>query len=166
MEHKGSANGAKGPRSFELGHDSWGRLVLTDAEGQQHVGVDLVRAFPLSDPRHGIAVCDAQGRELLWIDDLEALPAAVARQFEDELARREFVPVIVRVLRVSAPIEPCEWEIETDRGRTQFVLNNEDDVHEFGDHKALITDAHGIRYMIPDIRQLDAHSRRLMERYL
>jgi hypothetical protein len=30
----------------------------------------------------------------------------------------------------------------------------------------LITDAHGIRYLIPDVEALDAHSRRLLERYL
>ena len=67
---------------------------------------------------------------------------------------------------MSAPVEPSEWEVETDRGRTSFVLNNEDDVHELGGHRALVTNAHGIRYLIPDTRQLDAISRRLLERYL
>jgi hypothetical protein len=159
-------NGAPGPPPFSLNLDAWGRLVLTDADGQQHVGVELVRAFPLSDPRHGIAVCDGDGHELLWIEDLDELPAALVRQIEDELARREFVPVIQRILNVSAPVEPSEWEVETDHGRTTFVLNNEDDVHRLGEHRALLTDAHGIRYLIPDTRQLDAVSRRLLERYL
>src|SRR6185437_9182628 len=103
---------------------------------------------------------------ILWIDDLDELPAPLVRQIEEELARREFVPVIRRVVNVSAPVEPSEWEVETDRGRTRFLLNNEDDVHELSEHRALITDAHGIRYLIPDIRHLDAVSRRLLERYL
>jgi hypothetical protein len=152
--------------SFALSHDAWGRLVLTHSDGREHVGVELVRAFPLSDPRHGIAICDAKGRELLWLADLSSLPAPLARQIEEELAKREFVPVIRRILRVSAPVEPSEWEVETDRGRTAFVLNSEDDVHELDETRALIADAHGIRYLIPDIRQLDAESRRLLERYL
>jgi hypothetical protein len=166
MEHNGTMNGAASSPLFALSHDAWGRLVLTDAEGRQHVGVELVRAFPLSDPRHGIALCDSHGHEILWIADLDGLPAPLTRQIEEELARREFVPVIRRVVSVSAPVEPSEWEVETDRGRTRFLLNNEDDVHELGDNRALLTDAHGIRYLIPDIRQLDAHSRRLLERYL
>jgi hypothetical protein len=166
MERNGMPNGQPWPQAFELSHDAWGRLVLTDADGRQHVGVELVRAFPLSDPRHGIAVCDAHGRELWWIDDLDELPAPLVRQIEEELAQREFVPVIRRILRVSAPMEPSEWEVETDRGRTHFVLNNEDDVHRLDEHRALLTDAHGIRYLIPDTRQLDAASRRLLERYL
>jgi hypothetical protein len=166
MGPNGEANGQLGPRAFDLSYDAWGQLVFTDADGRQHVGVELVRAFPISDPRHGIAVCDPKGRELLWLEDLDGLPAALVEKIEAALARIEFVPVIQRILRVSAPVEPSEWEVETDRGRTSFVLNSEDDVHELDEHRALITDAHGIRYLISDIGQLDATSRRLLERYL
>ncbi|HEY7328902.1 MAG TPA: DUF1854 domain-containing protein [Gemmataceae bacterium] len=166
MEDNGTANGQAGPHPFGLHHDAWGRLVLTDADGRQHAGVEVVRAFPISDPRHGVALCDSKGKELLWLADLEALPPPLARVIQDELAKREFVPIVRRILKVSAPVEPSEWEVETDRGRTSFVLNSEDDVHELDAHRALITDAHGIRYLIPDIEQLDATSRRLLERYL
>ncbi len=166
MEHNGTLNGHVRPHPFQLSQDAWGRLVLTDADGRQHIGVELIRAFPLSDPRHGIAICDEKGCEIAWIDNLDVLPAPLARQVEEELAHREFVPIIRRVRRVSAPVEPSEWEVETDRGRTRFVLNNEDDVHSLDEHRALITDSHGIRYLIPDTRQLDGTSRRLLERYL
>lgn len=166
MENNGTANGPAPQHPFALHHDAWGRLMLIDAGGRQQSGVEVVRAFPLSDPRHGIAICDPQGRELVWIDDLDALPPALAQQIEDELAKREFVPVIRRIVRVSAPVEPSEWEVETDRGPTSFILGSEDDVHELDGRRALLTDTHGIRYLILDIEQLDANSRRLLERYL
>jgi hypothetical protein len=166
MGSNGTSNGQAGPRPFGLCRDAWDQLVLIDADGRQHTGVEVVRAFPLSDPRYGIAICDARGRELVWLDDLNALPPTLAQQIEDELAKHEFVPIVRRILKVSAPVEPSEWEVETDRGRTFFVLNSEDDVHELDTHRALITDAHGIRYLIADIGQLDANSRRLLERYL
>ena len=166
MEANGATNGQAISHPFALKPDVWGQLVMTDAEGRQHVGVELVRAFPLSDPRHGVAVCDRQGRELLWLADLDALPAPLVRQIEEELAKREFVPVIRRILKISAAVEPSEWDVETDRGRTSFVLDSEDDVHELDEHRALVTDAHGIRYLIPDGRRLDAHSRHLLERFL
>lgn len=166
METDGATNGQGVSGPFALSHDVWGQLVLTDAEGREHVGVELIRAFPLSDPRHGVAVCDNHGHELLWLDDLDALPAPLVRQIEEELAKREFVPVIRRILKVSSAVEPSEWDVETDRGRTSFVLDSEEDVHELEEHRALITDAHGIRYLIPDVRQLDVHSRRLLERFL
>ena len=166
MEPNGALNGQAGSQPFSLHHDAWGRLVLTDADGRQHAGVEVIRAFPLSDPRHGIAICDAKGRELLWLAELDVLPPSLARQIEEELAKREFVPIIHRIVNVSSPVEPSEWEIETDRGRTSFVLNSEDDVHELDERRALITDAHGVRYLISDILRLDAESRRLLERYL
>jgi hypothetical protein len=166
MELNGTRNGQAVCQPFSLHHDAWGRLVLTDAEGCEHSGIEFVRAFPLSDSRHFIAVCDEQGRELMWLADLEALPAQLAHQIEEELAKREFVPIIQRIVRISAAVEPSEWEVETDRGRTSFVLDSEDDVHELDEHRALITDAHGIRYLIRDLRRLDSRSRHLLERFL
>lgn len=166
MENNGTTKSQAAPHPFAFHHDAWGRLVLIDAGGRQHLGVDVVRAFPLSDPRHGIAICDPQGRELIWLDDLDALPPDLARQIEEELSKSEFVPILRRIVRVSAPVEPSEWEVETDRGCTSFILGSEDDVHELDGRRALLTDTHGIRYLIPDLEQLDANSRRLLERYL
>jgi hypothetical protein len=166
MEAKGVRNGQAVSQSFSLCHDAWGRLVLTDAEGREYIGVELVRAFPLSDPRRFIAVCDDRGREIMWLADLDALPAPLPHQIEEELAKREFVPIVHRILKISAAVEPSEWEVETDRGRTSFVLDSEDDVHELDEHRALITDAHGIRYLIHDVQQLDSRSRHLLERFL
>jgi Domain of unknown function (DUF1854) len=152
--------------SFSLAQDPWGRLVLTDAEGRQHVSVEPVRAFPLSAPQGGVALCDSEGRELLWIDNLETLAPEVRVWLEAELGRREFIPVLCRVVSISTNVEPSEWQVETDRGLTRFMLRSEDDVHRLDDHRALITDSHGVRYLIPDIDGLDASSRRLLERFL
>src|SRR5205807_4091474 len=74
--------------------------------------LEPVRAFPLSSPRHGVSVCDAEGRELFWIDDLDALPADLRKILEDELRRREFVPVLRRIWAVSA-VEPSRSEEHT-----------------------------------------------------
>jgi xanthine/CO dehydrogenase XdhC/CoxF family maturation factor len=148
-----------------LSHDAWGRLVLTEG-GRIHLDVEPIRAFPLSDPEYGIALCDREGHELLWIENPSTLPGAVLRVLQEHLAQREFVPVIRRILSVSAAVEPSHWEVETDRGRTRFRLNSESDVHRLDDHKALLTDAQGIRYLIADTRTLDSTSRILLERYL
>ncbi len=138
-----------------LTRDRHGRLLYTDQEGQQHVA-QPIRAFPLSSPREGIALCDAAGRELLWIELLDDLPPEQRSLLEEALARREFVPVLQRIVRVSAPAEPSEWEVETDRGPTRFVLNSEDDVHRLDGDRALIKDAQGLRYLIADLRSWTA----------
>src|SRR5687768_1522784 len=87
-----------------LSSDEWGRLVLVDGQGKRHVGVEPVRAFPLSAPRQGVSICDADGREIVWVDDLDGLPAELRQGLEERLARREFVPVVRRVLSVSTTV--------------------------------------------------------------
>ncbi len=155
-----------GAGSFGLSHDAWGRLVMIDSAGKRHVGVEPARAFPISDPEHWISICDTDGRELACVEDLAALPPAVRQVLEDDLAHREFVPVIQKIYRVSTDGEPAEWDVDTDRGRTRFSLNSEEDIRRLGPHRALVIDAHGIRYLINDLREFDPTSRRLLERYL
>jgi len=53
-----------------LQRDAWGRWVLTLADGQEHVPVTVVRAYPVSAPEEGVAVMDAEGHELWWCDRL------------------------------------------------------------------------------------------------
>lgn len=159
---------SNGPVSsgFRFQHDAEGRLVLLTDDGGEHVGVEPIRLFPLSDPDHWIAVCDGMGRELLCLESLERLTSQTRRILEEELEQREFLPIIRRIERVSSHDDPSEWHVETDRGDTTFYVNNEDDVHRLGNQSAVIIDAHGIRYLIPDIRLLDPASHRLLDRYL
>jgi hypothetical protein len=151
---------------FQLERDSFGRFVLVEADGKRHVDIEPVRAFPMSDPEHGLSLVSAEGRELVWIDDLTQVPAKVREVLDQELTSREFAPQIKRVLDISLEVDPCEWEVETDRGTTKFVLKSEEDVRRLDAKRALVIDAHGIRYMIPDVEALDRKSRRILERYL
>lgn len=151
---------------FQLRIDPFGRLIYRDADGREFTDAVPVRAYPITDPSHWIIICDAQGRELRCIEDLATLPAEVCTMLEDELARREFIPQIRRVILVSSYLEPAEWEVDTDRGHTRFVLKTEDDVRRLGPHGALIQDSQGVRYLVPDTRHLDPYSRRAVDRYL
>jgi hypothetical protein len=153
------------PASFSLVQDSWGKLVLTDAAGSR-MEVVPVRGFPFSAPRQGILLCGAEGQEVHWIANLDDLPPEVGRVVEAELAQREFVPIILRVRQVTPRVEPSEWDVDTDRGQTRFVLNSPDDIRRLDERRAMVIDAHGIRYLILDLAVLDPGSRRILERYL
>ena len=152
--------------SFTLQLDDEGRLSVTDSQGRRHVNVEPIRAFPISDPEHWISLCDPNGREIVQVRDLHELPVDQRTLLLSELTRREFVPVIRRIESISSLAEPCEWFVETDRGPTSFVLNSDEHVRKLGQDRALILDSHGLRYLVPDAKQLDAHSRRLLSRYL
>ncbi len=128
--------------------------------------MEPVRGFPVSDPDYGVSIVDDNGGELVWIRRLKDLPAQLRELIEQELDQLEFMPVLSRIVRISANSEPCEWDVETDRGRTTFLLKTDEDVRRIDDRRAMITDSNGIPYLIDDIDALDQKSRRYLERYL
>ena len=151
---------------YQLQRDASGRLVLIDATGERHEGVVPVRAFPISAPEDGIALVDAHGHELAWIERIEALPAGLAEIVADELAIREFMPVISRIISVSSFATPSTWRVATNRGETDLVLKGEEDIRRLTPPALLIADTHGIHYLIRDRGALDAQSRKFLDRFL
>ncbi|MFS2207138.1 DUF1854 domain-containing protein [Variovorax sp. Varisp36] len=152
--------------SFELERDAFGRLVLTDAQGERHVGVTPVRAFPLSAPGHGVSLVGSEGRELVWIDSVDQLPEQARVLLAEELAVRDFAPTLLRLHGVSSFGVPSTWTISTDRGDTSFVLKAEEDIRRLEGGALLIASAHGVQFRIPDVKTLDRASRKLLERFL
>ena len=151
---------------FELVRNPFGRLVLTTAGGDVHEGVAPVRAFPVQAPDDGIALVSGDGKEVAWIDRLEDLPAAIGDLVREELGGREFMPEISRIVNVTSFATPCTWTIETDRGDTEFVLRGEEDIRRLTVDTLLISDIHGIHYLIRDVRELDKHSKKILDRFL
>jgi hypothetical protein len=154
------------PADYQLRRDAFGRLVFTGADGEGHAGVVPVRAFPISSPGRGIALVDPHGKELAWIDQLSDLPAELRRLVEDELASREFMPVISRIVRVSSFATPSTWQVKTDHGDTELILKGEEDIRRLPASALLITDGNGIHYLIHDRQALDLTSRKILDRFL
>jgi hypothetical protein len=152
--------------TFDLERDAFGCLVLTDAQGERHVGVTPVRAFPLSAPGEGISLVGSEGRELVWIDRVEVLPTQTRALLEEELAVRDFAPTLLKLHKVSSFGVPSTWTVSTDRGDTSFVLKAEEDIRRLEGGALLIASAHGVQFRIPDTKTLDRASRKLLERFL
>lgn len=150
----------------QITRNSFGRLVLTLADGTVHEGMVPVRAFPLAAPTEGISLVSTEGREVLWIAQLEELPQAQRELLEQELAGREFVPTVLRIASVSSFSTPSIWHVDTDRGPTRFVLKGEEDIRRLGQGALLIASAEGISFRIADRWALDRKSRGVLERFL
>jgi hypothetical protein len=150
---------------FELVRNPFGRLVLTH-DGVVHEGVVPVRAFPIQAPNDGIAMVNGDGEEVAWIDRLVDLPEGTRSLIEDELAGREFMPEIARIEAVTSFATPCTWTVATDRGPTSFVLRGEEDIRRLGANALLVSDSHGIQFLVRDLQGLDRHSRKILDRFL
>ncbi len=106
------------------------------------------------------------GHELAWISRLDRLAAPQRALVEEELAAREFMPEIGRIVSVSTFATPSEWTVQTDRGQTTLILRGEEDIRRLAGTTLLISDSHGIHYLIRDLMALDRHSRKLLDRFL
>jgi hypothetical protein len=152
--------------TFTLSRDTFGKLVMTDADGQVFEGVAPVRAFPIQSPDEGISLVLGNGKEVAWIDHVDALPEPARTLVKEELEGREFMPEIARVKSVSSFATPCTWYVDTDRGETQFVLKGEEDIRRIGAASLLIADNHGIHFLIRDMFNIDKTTRKILDRFL
>lgn len=155
-----------GITNFQLSRDSFGRLVLTAEDGQVHVGVSPVRAFPIQAPDKGISMVLGDGKEVGWIDDIAGLPLTIRELVQDELEGREFMPEILSVKSVSSFATPCTWYVQTDRGDTEFTLKGEEDIRRIGATSLLVADNHGINFLVRDMYTIDKNTRRILDRFL
>lgn len=155
---------------FTLTRNAFGKLIYIDAAGTPHEGVTPVRAFALSAPDQGLSLISAEGKELQWIDRLDDLPEDTRTLIAEELAQREFMPVIQRIVSVGSFATPSTWQVDTNRGATELILKSEDDIRRLkamgGKNGLLIADSNGIHFMIRDRGALDAHSQRILKRFL
>ncbi|MGC4007141.1 MAG: DUF1854 domain-containing protein [Pirellulales bacterium] len=134
-------------------------------DGRPAKRVRAVRGFPITQPDYGISLVDDHGREAVWIERLDACAAPIREMVESELAMRDFLPVISRIERISSNNEPCEWDVLTDRGRTTFVLNSDEDVRRLDANRVMVTDGNKVQYLVEDIRAVDNVTRKYLERY-
>ena len=153
--------------SFVLERNPFGKLILTNAQGERFEGVVPVRAFPVQSPEDGISMVSLDGQEVSWIDQLKEVSQPAQALIQEELATREFMPVVQKIVSVTSFSTPCTWQVETDRGDTAFVLRGDEDIRRIGANGALlIADSHGIQYLVRDHMALGATSRKILDRFL
>lgn len=151
--------------NFTLVRNPYGKLILTLSSGQVVKGVQPVRAFPIQSPDHAISLLDTEGHEAAWIDALHEVPEPTQALIREALSAREFIPEIQAILSVTSFSTPCTWQVRTDRGETRFVLKGDDDIRRLAGNTLLVSDSHGIQFLIRDMAALDRESRRLLDRF-
>ena len=153
--------------AFQLARNPHGRLVLTLPDGTAHEGVTPVRAFPIAAPGEGLSLVGSDGHELLWIPHVDQVAGPARQLIDEELAVREFVPTIEKIVAVSSFSTPSTWQVETDRGPASLVLKGEEDIRRLGGRtRLLIAGGDGMQFRVKDTTALDRHSRKLLERFL
>jgi ATP-binding cassette subfamily B protein len=123
------------------------------------------RCFPLTQPDGFVCLVDDHGRDRACIEDPNALAENTRHALWRALGENEFLPKVTRIERVVHEATWSEWHVDTDRGACVFVVDQEDNIRRLDDGRHVITDSHGMRYLVPTPEKLDVPSRRWLGRY-
>jgi len=121
-------------------------------------------ADPLRQPGRYYSVIDSRDREICLLDSLDGLDQQSRRIVEDELSYYYSVPIIAKVDDLSIKQGPLYWQVDTNWGPREFVVNwNSDNVMKLPDGRLRLTDVDGNRFDMPEPERLDADSRKRIE---
>ncbi|HYE05294.1 MAG TPA: DUF1854 domain-containing protein [Planctomycetota bacterium] len=129
-------------------------------DGEHAVAVRPVWARPISGEGREVSLIDERRRDVLLIDDVDALDRPSRAALEDALAARYLVPTVRRILATQAHLGVRFWTVETDRGVHRFAMREPTrNVTWLDERRAVLRDVLGNRYRIADFAALDEASR-------
>jgi ABC-type multidrug transport system ATPase subunit len=149
---------------LELSLDEHARLWVSLKSGEK-IAVSARRAFPLTDPDSYVSLLDQASLERACFASLGALPQAKRELLQRALAKADFLPEVRHIRAITQEGTSSRWQVDTDRGLTEFLVDQEDHVRPLDDGRHLVSDAHGMRYLVPVPSALDAVSRKLLSRF-
>jgi ATP-binding cassette subfamily B protein len=141
-----------------------GALIAVSLDGSR-TRVTPRRCFPLTNPDRFVSLLDDRGHERACFAEPEALDADSGAALFGALRAGTFLPVVRRIESVTAVDARWEWRVDTDRGRVGFLVEQEEHVRPLDDGRFVVTDSHGMRYLIESPDRLDGASRRLLGRF-
>ncbi|HAZ18924.1 MAG TPA: hypothetical protein DCY75_01970 [Clostridiales bacterium] len=157
------------PENCRFSQSSGGFLLMERlGETSEMMGrVILHRAFPFEYPESFLAVMDTEQNELGVIQDVTDFDPETRQFLRCALARRYYMPIIVRIDSIKERFGFSYWKCKTDQGDVSFsVKDTYRSILKVGENRIVITDADGARYDIPDLIHFDKKSFRKIELYL
>ena len=152
------------PPDFELVPDAKGSLTLKRPGHDDVLNVRVRLAFPWSNPTRHVSIRSPEGKELLLIHDLSALPEERRAVIERALRQSTFIPRITRILELDTRFGHQNWRVHTDAGPIDFRVQEREDVRFLPDGRFTVKDVDGNLYELPRLGDLDEHSRRALEK--
>ena len=149
--------------TFELVADEQNKLTLRRAGHEDVRDVRIRRPFPWSNAGQFVSIRSSEGKELMLIDDVAALPAALRATIDAYLAATVRIPRIERIDTIDVRFGFQEWRVRTDRGPVAFRVQEREDIRFLPDGRYSIKDADGNIYEMRSLSELDEHSRKALE---
>jgi len=140
--------------------------ILVDAEffgGEKMLGLQPRRLFPVSGLTRYIALMNDDGDAICIIRNLDSLFPESKAALSGALNEYYMIPKISKVLAWKEKHGYHIWTAETNHGTVDIEISDSSShVKRLYDDRVLVKDTSDNRYEIPDLKQLDAHSLKLL----
>ena len=142
------------------------RLTLKD--GTVLDQLEPRRLFPITNTTMFITLLDKEEKEAAFVRDLNEIDEDSRRALEECFAEYYMIPKITHLLQSDEKFGSLKWTVTTDRGEVTFqIRNRHSDIKKlYGTNRVIIRDTNDNRYEIPNINDLDIHSKRILFSYL
>lgn len=162
-----SEDGAIDPTRVRLFRGPRGVLRCT-VEGEKSVlRAKVVRAFPVSERSRWINVLDGKNKEVCLIEDPSQLDFESARLVAEELERFYRISDVLQIYSIKQEYRTLFWDVETERGRRDFVVKWSSDTVFWRDtNELLLVDIDTNRFRIPNVTRLDPQSQKQLNAIL
>ena len=135
--------------------------------GEKEQRVFLCRQFPFELEWEFISVMDAEKQEIGIVRNVQDFEAETEALLREELARRYYSPVILRIHSSKERYGFSYWKVDTKEGTVSFTLHDTyRSIIRAGENRIIMMDVNGNRFEIPDVTQLDRKSYKKIELYL
>lgn len=122
-----------------------------------------VLAFPFTDRRHWVGLRDSEDNAIGMLQDSQELDRDSRTILAQVLEARYFIPRIDRVNHAREEFGLLTLDVDTDRGRRRFTVNNpRENIHWIGADRILFVDAEENRYEVMSYGELDARSQAML----
>lgn len=142
-----------------------------ERENAVYRGVFAALMFPVRHPQRFVSLryFNASGREeeIGVIENLRDFPREEQRLIKQRLNRHYYEQVILRIYQIQSEFGLLFFDVETQRGREQFVMPWQADCAEsFGEKGKVLHESLGNRYIVPDIEALPPVDQRRFTSYI
>lgn len=154
-------------------YETEGKLLGAVVDGRDAGRCDILRLFPLHQAEKYLSVRrQAEGNrdrntEIGIIEDLAIFPEKEQALLREDLAKRYFVPEIVKVKSAKEEFGHTYWETVTtagDRNFTTFDMSTS--LVRINENSILLIDVDGSRYLIPDIKKVGDKAMKVLDIWL
>ena len=143
-----------------------GGLLWLTLDGKE-TRVSLRRDFPFEELWSYISVLNPEEEEIGLIRSVDLFGEETRTLLREELERRYYAPVILRIVSLKERYGFSYWKVETAEGEVEFTMHDTyKNLIHIDAKRVILLDVDGNRFEIPDVSALDKKSARKIELYL